>query len=101
MKLGSFLCILSTLYTLSYNAQTCCSGGIPLSNNIGMPISEKGILQIGVNYDYNNLNTLNSGTETLNDNSRLRTTHSVLLNASYAITNKFFSRGIVYLGESA
>ncbi|WP_303318696.1 hypothetical protein Q4Q34_09480 [Flavivirga abyssicola] len=76
------------------NAQTCCSGGIPLSNNIGLPISEKGTLQLGLNYDYNNLNTLNSGTETLNDNTRLRITHSILFNTSYAITNRFSVEGL-------
>jgi len=38
-------------------AQTCCSGGIPLSNNIGLTSLGKGTLQIGINYDYNNLNT--------------------------------------------
>ena len=75
------------LYTLNFNAQTCCSGGIPLSNNIGLPLLEKGTLQLGINYDYNNLNTLNSGTEKLNDNSRLRITHSALINTSYALTN--------------
>lgn len=75
------------LYSLSINAQTCCSGGIPLSNNLGLPVSEKGTLQIGLNYDYNNLNTLNNGTEKLDDDSRLRITHSILLNSSYAITN--------------
>ncbi|GAA3601590.1 hypothetical protein GCM10022396_18770 [Flavivirga amylovorans] len=76
------------------NAQTCCSGGIPLSNNIGLSQQEKGTIQIGLNYDYNYLNTLNSGTETLNDNSRLRITHSVLLNANYSITNRFSVEGL-------
>ncbi|TYA74522.1 transporter [Seonamhaeicola marinus] len=83
-KVLSSICL---LYFVSNNAQTCCSGGIPLSNNLGLPISEKGTLQIGFNYDYNNLNTLNNGTETLDDNSRLRITHSILLNTSYAITD--------------
>ncbi len=69
------------------NAQTCCSGGIPLANNVGMSIEEKGTFQVSLNYDYNNLNTLNNGSENLNDNSRLRITHSILLNTSYAITN--------------
>jgi len=88
---------LSTLFILLVNsirAQTCCSGGIPLSNNIGLEILEKGTTQIGVNYDYNNLSTLNNGTEKLNDDSRLRVTHSVLLNVSYAITNKFSIEGL-------
>ena len=82
------------LHTLSINAQTCCSGGIPLSNNIGLPLLEKGTLQLGINYDYNNLNTLNNGSEKLDDNSRLRVTHSVLLNSSYAITNNFSVEGL-------
>ncbi len=76
------------------DAQTCCSGGIPLSNNVGMSVEEKGTLQLSLNYDYNNLNTLNTGTERLNDNSRLRITHSVLLNASYAITNNLAVEGL-------
>lgn len=76
------------------NAQTCCSGGIPLSNSIGLAILEKGTTQIGINYDYNNLNTLNSGSDKLNDDSRLRITHSVLLNLSYAITDKLSVEGL-------
>ena len=76
------------------NAQTCCSGGIPLSNNIGLTNSEKGTIQIGLNYDYNNLNTLNNGTETLDDDARLRITHSVLVNLGYAISNRFSLEGL-------
>lgn len=76
------------------NAQTCCSGGIPLSNNIGLPILEKGTILIGLNYDYNNLNTLNSGSKKLDDNARLRITHSILLNAGYAITNNLSAEGL-------
>ncbi len=82
------------LFTLNFNAQTCCSGGVPLSNNLGLSQEDKGTIQLGLNYDYNNLNTLNSGTETLNDNSRLRITNSILLNASYAITNNFSAEGL-------
>ncbi len=68
-------------------AQTCCSGGIPLSNSIGLPIENKGAFQFGLSYDYNNLNTLNSGDDELDDDSRLRTTQSVLFNTGYTITN--------------
>jgi len=76
------------------HAQTCCSGGIPLSNNIGLAPLEKGTLQVGIHYDYNNLNTLNFGTEKLDDNSRLRVTHSVLLNANYDITSRLSIEGL-------
>ena len=75
--------------TLSYFAtysQTCCSGGIPLSNSIGLPSSAKGTILLGLSYDYNNLNTLYHGNTELNDDSRLRTTQSILFNVGYTIT---------------
>ena len=85
---GSALLLLIILFTgKETNAQTCCSGGVPLSNNIGLPILEKGIMQVGVSYDYNNLNTLNEGSKELDDRNRLRVTHSVLVNLGYSITN--------------
>lgn len=95
MNLKIYLSLL--LFPLAYfvNAQTCCSGGIPLSNNIGMAILAKGTTQIGVSYDYNNLNTLNNGSEKLDDNARLRITHSILVNASYAFTDHFSVEGLL------
>lgn len=91
-KLFLFLSLLNL--PIAYS-QTCCSGGIPLSNNIGLTNEEKGTTQLSLNYDYNNLNTLNNGTEQLDDNSRLRITHSILLNASYAITNRLSVEGLL------
>lgn len=70
-------------------SQTCCSGGVPLSNNLGLPIEESGIWQFGLNYDYNNLNTLNAGSTKLDDNSRKRITNSVLFSGAYSITDRF------------
>ncbi len=69
--------------------QTCCSGGVPLSNNLGLPNDGKGASVLGLSYDYNNLNTLKAGTEKLDDNSRLRNTHSILLNYGYSFTDRF------------
>ncbi len=89
--------VFTAVFLIIFNemiAQTCCSGGIPLSNNIGLEILEKGTTQIGINYDYNNLNTLNNGSEKLDDDSRLRVTHSVLLNVSYAVTDKLSVEGL-------
>ena len=76
------ICTLST-------AQTCCSGGVPLSNNLGLPNEGSNSLILGLAYDYNNLNTLNTGRSELNDDSRLRITNSVLFNVGYAITDRF------------
>jgi len=88
MKSQVLLFLVTILFISSVNGQTCCSGGIPLSNNLGLENQGKGFFQIGINYDFNNLNTLNSGTTSLNDNSRKRITHSVLLNTGYSITNR-------------
>lgn len=69
-------------------AQTCCSGGVPLSNNLGLPNEGKGVISFGLNYDYNNLNTLNAGTEELDDSSRQRITNSLLFNVGYSFTDR-------------
>ena len=92
MKLKSLLLLVSVLFISSVNGQTCCSGGIPLSNNLGLENQGKGFFQIGINYDFNNLNTLNSGTQKLNDNSRKRITHSILLNSGYSFSDRFSVR---------
>lgn len=86
--------ILLCVYTPLLHSQTCCSGGIPLSNNIGLEILDKGTLQVNLSYDYNNLNTLNNGKDELDDSARLRTTNSILLNLSYSITNNFAVEGL-------
>ncbi|MGB5668088.1 MAG: hypothetical protein WBM53_14705 [Maribacter sp.] len=75
-------------------SQTCCSGGVPLSSNLGLPNEGKGIWLLGINYDYNNLNTLNAGSEKLNDDSRLRITNSVLLNLGYSLTDRFSAEAL-------
>ena len=69
-------------------SQTCCSGGVPLSNNLGLPNEGKGSFIVGLNYDYNNLNTLNAGSDKLDDDSRLRITNSVLVSTGYAFTDQ-------------
>ena len=94
MNLKCFFIIFCCSLFSSTHAQTCCSGGIPLSNSIGLETTEKGTLQIGLNYDYNNLNTLNFESEKLNDNARLRITHSALVNIGYAVTNNFSLEGL-------
>lgn len=72
-------------FMLGLQGQTCCSGGVPLSNNLGLPNEGLGAFILGVTYDYNNLNTLNAGRENLEDESRVRNTHSILLNFGYGL----------------
>lgn len=78
--------LMSSFYTFTASSQTCCSGGIPLSNSIGLPIENQGAWQFSMTYDHNHLNTLLSGSDEIKDNSRIRITQSLLLNTGYTIT---------------
>lgn len=74
---------------LDGNAQTCCSGGVPLSSNLGLPPAQKQTLQFTLSYDLNVLNTLKFESDVLDDDSRIRRTHSVLFEIGYSFTTRF------------
>lgn len=59
-----------------------------MSGNIGLPSSDRGTLQFAMNYDYNALNTLKDGVNKLDDDTRSRETHSILIESGYSFTNK-------------
>ncbi len=80
--------IMVIIYQPSY-CQTCCSGGVPLSANIGLPSADKGSLQFLLSYDYNLLKTLKSGSTELDDNLRERVTQSVLVSTGYTFNHRF------------
>ncbi len=82
--LSALVCFIST----SGKAQTCCSGGVPLSSNLGMPPGSKGLWQFNVSYDQNVLKTLKNGTDELVDPSRERITRSVLTEIGYGISDR-------------
>jgi len=85
-----FIYIISILLISNYSqAQSCCSGGVPLSGNLGLPTIDKGKIQLVLSYDLNVLNTLKDGTEKLDDRTRKRTTHTFLLQSNYGITDHF------------
>ncbi|MEL7422191.1 MAG: transporter [Bacteroidota bacterium] len=75
--------------SLHLRAQSCCSGGVPLSNNIGLSPQQKGTWQLNTSYDLNTLNTLKAGTTVLNDDSRRRQTHSVLFQLGYTFSRRW------------
>lgn len=70
-------------------AQTCCSGGVPLSSNLGLPPSAGNTIQLNLSYDLNTLSTLKTGVEELDDDSRRRQTHSVLFQVGYSLSDRF------------
>ncbi|WP_162555824.1 transporter [Reichenbachiella versicolor] len=70
-------------------AQSCCSGGVPISNNLGLPLSDAKTWQIFLSYDFNLLNTLQDGNNKLDNNTRKRITHTALTQFGYSFNKKF------------
>lgn len=60
-----------------------------MAANIGLPPSEAQTWQWRVSYDLNNLQTLKTGRETLDDDARTRRTHSALLELGYSFNQRF------------
>lgn len=69
-------------------AQACCSGGVPISGNLGLASSTPGELQLQLTYDHNTLRDLLTVSELLNDRSRTRKTLSLMLEGSYDISGR-------------
>ncbi len=74
------------IFPAAGSAQTCCSGGVPLSGNIGFLGAGPGTLQLELSYDLNYLATLKNGSESYDDEYRKRITQSLLLKTGYSIT---------------
>jgi len=69
-------------------AQSCCSGGVPISSNIGFSNKEAKVLQLSINADFNFLSTLFSGDVRLDDDLRKRTTQSYIFRGNYSINSR-------------
>ncbi|MEN8203561.1 MAG: hypothetical protein ABFS28_13275 [Bacteroidota bacterium] len=83
--IGAILIIVLAGAFISYS-QTCCSGGVPLSGNIGFAGNERGTIQMELSYDVNYLATLKNGSEIFTDGTRRRITQSILLKSGYQVT---------------
>ena len=77
------------LYAQTGYAQTCCSGGVPISSNLGFQSSDGGVLQIAVAHEANFLNTLYAESTVLPLNNRQRKTQSSLLRLAYNISHRW------------
>lgn len=89
MFLRTTLLLISFVATHEGTSQTCCSGGVPVSANLGMPQAQAKAIQFNLSYDLNVLNTLKAGSQVLADRTRKRTTHSLLLELGYSITDRW------------
>lgn len=84
----AWICPSSILFS-----QTCCSGGVPVSSNIGFSNAEIKTLQLSLNANFNTLKTLFSFSDKLIDDQRKRTTQSYLIRGHYTFTDRFAVEG--------
>lgn len=85
----AILALLSLMLVATYSySQTCCSGGVPISGNLGLPPGSSGTWQMSLNYDFNVLKTLKEGENVLDDQSRERITQSIIYQTGYSITER-------------
>ncbi|MEM8528112.1 MAG: hypothetical protein AAGG68_25945 [Bacteroidota bacterium] len=77
------------LFSYKLQGQACCSGGVPVSSNLGLPVSSSNVLQFSLSHDFSALNTLKTGTTTQKSRERERTTQSILLELGYAFSDRF------------
>ncbi|MDE5423996.1 transporter [Ancylomarina sp. DW003] len=81
-------------------AQACCTGGAPISSNLGVQNYASKQLSIDINYDYNSLRDLYAASRNLNDSRRTRDIRTLFFRTSYAINDKWsFSVILPYLWQ--
>lgn len=70
------------------SAQTCCSGGVPVSSNLGLPLGKEKSLQFSLGYDLNHLNTLKNEANKLDNPGSKRQTQTLMFQTGYAINKR-------------
>jgi hypothetical protein len=87
-----FFIILLLLSHVSF-AQNCCTGGVPLANNLNLPGIDSG-LYVQIVYDRNIMNDFVARSKLLDDDSYIRYNTSFFVQASWSI-NKRISLGFM------
>ncbi len=80
---------ISLLFIQAMHGQTCCSGGVPVSSNLGFQSTEAGSIQLSLSADFLFLSTLKSENERLDDDQRLRTTQSYIFRAAHSLNQRW------------
>lgn len=81
--------LLFTTSSSTLRAQACCSGGVPISSNLGLGAGGSGTLQFQLTYDNNTLKDLLANDQRLDDDRRTRHTRSLILESSYDLNEAF------------
>jgi hypothetical protein len=94
MKNVFLILTLLILLNSEYFSQACCSSGTPLLGSLEMSSGAAGVLQLGLTYDYNSLQSVYEGTQFLDDQTRERFTQSGLFEITYGISNRWSITGL-------
>ena len=76
------------VFICSKSIAQCCSGGVPMAGNLGLPQVDMNTWQFSLNYDLNVLKTFQSGVDKFQENGRQRNTHSTLLQIGYTFSKR-------------
>jgi len=97
MKLTLLLLLICILQLPSHNifSQACCTGGAPLSSNLGIKSYADKSITIDLSYDFNKMDQLFTGSSKLDDSNRERTSKSTILRFSYALNEKWVITTII------
>ncbi|WP_337865550.1 hypothetical protein [Ignavibacterium sp.] len=93
MKRVIAIIIVSLLAGRIYS-QACCSAGTPILGSLESSTTAKGNLQLSLTYDYNTLKSVIEGSTQIEDNTRERISNSVLLEATYGLSDEFSLTGL-------
>ncbi|MGZ2369442.1 transporter [Ancylomarina sp. YFZ004] len=100
-----YLCFFLILFLLldiqtKLFAQACCTGGAPITTNLGIQSYSEKQLTIDLSYDYNSLRDLYAASQNLHDSRRTRQIKSLFLRTSFALNDKWsFSVILPYLWQ--
>lgn len=75
-------------FVCTTDAQTCCSGGVPVSSNIGLKAEDDKSIVLSISADFNTLRDLYNEGDLLDDDLRSRTTQSYILRGAYSWTSR-------------
>ncbi len=81
----------------SLQAQACCSAGAPILGSLQLSSSDAGNAQVAVSYEYNSLQDVINISDPLNDQSRERYTHSLMLEGNYGVSHRLSVSGLLTL----
>ncbi len=85
----NILSLIGLFVSLYGYGQGCCSGGTPLSSNLGLQNIETKELHFQLAYNYNLLRDVAIGAELIEDENVERQTNSYLWRTSYAFSERF------------